>query len=151
MGHGDDGAFILLQMMFQPGHRFGIQVVGRFIQQQDIRFGQQQAGQGYPAAFAAGEDLDRGIAGRAAQGIHGQVRRLSSVQASCLSSSSCSLLCSAISASKSASGSANFSLISSNSLEHIHNRLDGFFHHLLDGLSYRQMRFLVEHTHRITW
>ncbi len=30
--YGNNGAFIFLQMMLQPGNGFGIQVVGRFIQ-----------------------------------------------------------------------------------------------------------------------
>ena len=29
---GDDGAFVILQEVFKPSHRFGIQVIGRFVE-----------------------------------------------------------------------------------------------------------------------
>ena len=72
MGDGDDRALVIAQVMLQPGHRLGVQVVGGLVEQQDIGFGQQQPGEGHPAAFAAGEHLDGRIRGRAAQGVHGQ-------------------------------------------------------------------------------
>ena len=69
VGDGDDGALVLLQMVLQPGHGLGVQVVGGFIQQQDVRFLEQQPAEGHPAFFTAGEHLDlpfrpRGSAGR---------------------------------------------------------------------------------------
>ena len=42
MGYRNHGAFILLEMLFQPLHRFRIQMIRRFIQQQNIRFLNQQ-------------------------------------------------------------------------------------------------------------
>ncbi len=36
MRHGDDGAGIFLQMPFQPGDRFGVEMVGRLVEQQQI-------------------------------------------------------------------------------------------------------------------
>ena len=74
MRDGDDGALVGTQVLFQPGDRFGVQVVGGLVQQQDVGFGQQQAGQGHAAAFTAGEHLDRRICRRAAQGVHGQLQ-----------------------------------------------------------------------------
>jgi len=41
MRYGNDRAFVLAQVMFEPGNRLGIQMVGRLIEQEDIRFGQQ--------------------------------------------------------------------------------------------------------------
>ena len=41
MRHGDDRTFIFAQMMFEPRHRLGIEVIGRLIEQKDIGFGEQ--------------------------------------------------------------------------------------------------------------
>ena len=37
VGYKDDVALIVDQMLFQPRHRFRVKVVGRFIEQQDVR------------------------------------------------------------------------------------------------------------------
>ncbi len=71
MGHQDDAAREVFQVMLQPGDALGVQVVGGFVQQQHVGLGQQQAGQGDAAALAAGELGDIGVIGRAAQGVHG--------------------------------------------------------------------------------
>ena len=55
MGHGDDRALVLAQVMLQPGHGLGVEVVGGLVEQQDVRFGEQQAGERDAPAFAAGE------------------------------------------------------------------------------------------------
>lgn len=57
--------------MLQPGHRVGVQVVGRFVQQQHVGSRQQQTAQRYAALFAAGQVLDLGIPRRQAQGVGG--------------------------------------------------------------------------------
>ena len=36
MGHGNDGALILLQVLLQPVYRLCVEVVGGLIEQQDI-------------------------------------------------------------------------------------------------------------------
>jgi hypothetical protein len=74
VGDGDDRAAVLLQVPFQPGHGLGIQVVGRLVQQQDVGRLEQQPAQGHPPPLAAGEDGDRGVRRRAAQGVHGQLQ-----------------------------------------------------------------------------
>ena len=73
MGHGEDGAGIGRQELLEPLHRFGVQVVGRLVEQQQVGSGQQQLAQRDPAPLAAREDRDRGVAGRAAQRVHGLV------------------------------------------------------------------------------
>ena len=70
VGHGDDGARVLVQMALQPGHGFGVQVVGGLVKQQQVGLAQQQPAQRHAAALAAGELADVGVAGRAAQGVH---------------------------------------------------------------------------------
>ena len=48
-------AAVRVQEFLQPFQRFDIQVVGRLIQQQDRRLGDQQAGQPYPRSLPAGK------------------------------------------------------------------------------------------------
>ena len=71
MGDRDNCAWILLEMMFQPGNGFSIQVVGGLIQKKDVRFFQEQSTQGHTSPLAAGKYTDRSFTSRAAQGIHG--------------------------------------------------------------------------------
>src|SRR5581483_11275427 len=42
VGHGDDRARIDLQVMLEPGHRFGIEMVGRLVEQKNVRLLQQE-------------------------------------------------------------------------------------------------------------
>ena len=46
-----------------------VQVIGRFIEQQHVRVGQQQFAQRHAPAFAAGEPVDVRVPGRQAQGF----------------------------------------------------------------------------------
>jgi hypothetical protein len=59
-----------LQVPFQPVDGFRVQVVGRLVEQQQVRFGKQQLAQRDAAALAAGQIVDRGVGRRAAQGFH---------------------------------------------------------------------------------
>ena len=63
MRDGDNGAFVIVQEAFQPGDRFGIKVVGWFVQQQHVWFFQQQTAQRNAATFTTGEHFDLGIPG----------------------------------------------------------------------------------------
>ncbi len=74
MGNRDDRAFVVLEVLFQPANRLGVQVVGRFVQQQDVRLFEQQATERHTPPFTAGEHVDGRVAGRAAQGVHGQLQ-----------------------------------------------------------------------------
>ena len=69
----DHRARILLQEMLQPGHRFGIQVIGRLIEQQHVRLGQQQAAQSDAPLLAARKLADHGIPRRQAQRVGGDL------------------------------------------------------------------------------
>ena len=55
VGNGDNGAGEVVQVVFQPGDGFGIQVVGRLVEQQHVGVRQQQAAEGDAAFFPAGE------------------------------------------------------------------------------------------------
>ena len=63
MRDGNDGAGIFLKKTLEPGDRLGIEVVGRFIEQQHVRLGKQQAAERDATPFAAGQFADAGIPG----------------------------------------------------------------------------------------
>ncbi len=71
VGDRDHRARILLEEVFQPRHRFGIQMVGGLIEQQHVGLGQQQAAQRHAALLAAGQLADHRVPGRQAQRIGG--------------------------------------------------------------------------------
>ena len=53
MGDDQDGARIVAQMMLEPVHAFGIEMVGRLVEQQQVGLAQQQLGQRHAALFTA--------------------------------------------------------------------------------------------------
>ena len=55
VGHGEHGAFELLQILLQPLGGPQVQVVGGLVQQQDVRVLQNQAAQVHPGLLSAGE------------------------------------------------------------------------------------------------
>jgi GTP-binding protein LepA len=55
--YGNYRSFVLLQVLFQPVNAFCIQVVGRLVEQQDVRFLQQQTAQSHTAAFTCKKKL----------------------------------------------------------------------------------------------
>ena len=73
VGDDEDGARIIVQMVFQPGHRFGVEVVGRLVEQQKLGLFEQEPAQRDAAALAAGELADVGLVERAAQRVHRQI------------------------------------------------------------------------------
>lgn len=69
VGNRHHGAFEVVQEAFQPGDGLGVEVVGRFVEQQHIRFFQQQTAQRDAAAFTTGKISDFRIPVRQAQGV----------------------------------------------------------------------------------
>ena len=69
VGDGDDGAGVLLQVLLQPLHALGVEVVGGLVEQQQVGLLQQQLAQRDAAALATGEHGDVGVraAGSAAR------------------------------------------------------------------------------------
>ncbi|MET3917430.1 hypothetical protein ABID97_004212 [Variovorax sp. OAS795] len=53
VGDGHHGAGEALKEHFEPLHRFRVQVVGRFVEQQHVGLGQQEAAQRHAPLFAA--------------------------------------------------------------------------------------------------
>ena len=70
---GDDGARVVLEEALEPGDRFGVEMVGRLVEQQQVRRLQQQAAERHAAPFAARERRDVGIGRRQAQRVHRQL------------------------------------------------------------------------------
>ena len=71
VGDHDHGAGIVAQMMLEPGDAFGVEMVGRLVEQQDVGLGEQQAAKRHAPLLAARQRVNLGVAGRAAQRVHG--------------------------------------------------------------------------------
>lgn len=70
MGDREHGALVLRQVLLEPVHALGVEVVGRLVEQQQIGLAQQQLAQRDPAALTTGEVGDRLVRRRAAQRVH---------------------------------------------------------------------------------
>ena len=71
--NGDYSAGKFVQESFEPGHRFRIEMIGRFVEQQNIGALQQQPAQRQPTFFPPRQVLDNRIAGRHANRIAGDI------------------------------------------------------------------------------
>ena len=69
----DDRARKVGQVALQPLHRLGVEVVGRFVEEQHVGLLEQETAEGHAAFFAARELVDRRVARGAAQGVHRDV------------------------------------------------------------------------------
>ena len=81
VGHRHDGAGELGEMALQPGHRLGVEMVGRLVEQQHVGLAEQQPAERHAALLAARQLLDVGVARRAAQRVHGDLDRAAEVPA----------------------------------------------------------------------
>ncbi len=61
-------------MVLEPGHGLGVEVVGGLVEQQQIRPLEQQRAEGDATLLTAAERGDVCVAGRQAQGVHGQLQ-----------------------------------------------------------------------------
>ena len=76
MGHGHHGAGVAGEKLLQPFHRLGVEMVGGFVQQQHVRFLQQQAAQRDATLLAAGQRPDLRVPRRDAQRVGGDFQLL---------------------------------------------------------------------------
>ena len=67
---GDDRALVLGEVLLEPRHRLGVEVVGGLVQQQQVGRAQQQPAERHAAALAAGELADVGVGRGQAQRVH---------------------------------------------------------------------------------
>ena len=70
VGDSDDGALVLVQELFEPQDRFGVQMVGGLVEQQQVGGFKQQTAQGNTTALATGAHADRGVGVGALQRVH---------------------------------------------------------------------------------
>ena len=73
MGDSDDGAFILLQMLFEPVDGFGVEMVGRLVEEQHVRLLQKQTAERHTTAFTTRKGIYLPVARRAMERIHSAV------------------------------------------------------------------------------
>ena len=71
VGHRDDRTRVGREVLLEPQHRLGVQVVGGLIEQEQVGLLQEQLAQRHAATLTPGEDSDIGVRRRAPQGIHG--------------------------------------------------------------------------------
>ena len=74
MRHRDDRALVLAQVPLEPGHRLGVEVVGRLVEEEDVRLLEQEAAERHASPLAAREHVHHLVGRRAAQGVHRQVQ-----------------------------------------------------------------------------
>ena len=65
-----DRALVVGEVLLEPQHALGVEVVGRLVEQQQVRLGQQEPAQRDPATLTAGEVRDGLVGRRAAQRVH---------------------------------------------------------------------------------
>ena len=73
MGDRDDGAGKLLKVSLEPGDRFGVEMIGGLIEQQQVGLLEQDPAERDPAAFPARQRGDIRVAGREPQRFHGDI------------------------------------------------------------------------------
>jgi hypothetical protein len=64
------GAGVLREVLLQPQHALGVEVVGRLVEQQQVGRLEQQLAQRDAAALATGQHADVGVGRRQAQRVH---------------------------------------------------------------------------------
>ena len=67
----DDRSGVLLEMLLEPLHALGVEMVGGLIKEQQVGLAQQQLAKRDASLLATGEQADVGISRRATQGVHG--------------------------------------------------------------------------------
>ena len=70
MGDGEDGARVLREVLLEPQHALGVEVVGGLVEQEQVGLLEQQLAQRDAAPLTTGEVGDGGVGRRAAQGVH---------------------------------------------------------------------------------
>ena len=70
MGDGQDRALVVGEVLLEPQHALGVEVVGGLVEQQQVGLGQQQLAQRDAALLATGQVGDGLVGRRAAQRVH---------------------------------------------------------------------------------
>ena len=72
--HTQHRALVLFEVLLQPIDGFRVEVVGRLVQQQDVRLLKQQATQGHPTALSPTQLRNLLVVWRAAKSVHGNAQ-----------------------------------------------------------------------------
>jgi hypothetical protein len=70
VGDDQDRARIVAQMALEPVHRPGVEMIGRLVEQQQLRLVEQQPTERHAPPLAAGQLGHVGVVGRASQRVH---------------------------------------------------------------------------------
>src|SRR4051794_29096582 len=70
VGDGEHGAGVLGEVLLEPEHALGVEVVGGLVEEQQIRLLQQEAAERDPALLTTGQVRDGRVARRGPQGVH---------------------------------------------------------------------------------
>ena len=151
VGDGDDGAFVLLQVLLEPVDAFGIEVVGRLVEEQYVGFLEEEAAEGHAAAFSAGEVLHQLILVGAAQGVHGALELLVEVPGVVLFQQFGELALAGDELVEVGIGFGEGVVDLLVFLEHVDDFLDGLLDHFADGLAVVELRLLLEVADRVAW
>jgi hypothetical protein len=73
VGDRDNGAFVFLQEAFEPGDRLGVEVIRRFVKQQEIRRLEKQSAERNAAALATRQLRHLRVRRWTTQGVHRQL------------------------------------------------------------------------------
>ena len=142
-------ACVLLQVLLQPVDTLRIKVVGRLVQQQDIRLLQEQSAERHAAPLAARQRLHICVVGGTTQRVHRAVEFLVDVPCVCAIQLVLQLrlprqqrvevgirLC---------EGSVYLVVLA----QHVHHGLHALLHYLANGLRRVQFRVLLQIAHRV--
>jgi len=149
VGDGDDGALVLLQVALQPLDALGIEVVGRLVEEQDVRLLKQQTAEGHTTAFASREVAHGGVAIGTVEGIHGAFQLAVEFPSVVLLDEFGEL---ALTGNQLVEVGVRFGKLIVDFfvfLKDVDDFLYAFFHHLTDGLIVVELWLLVEHADRI--
>ena len=152
MGHGDDRTLVLLQVLFEPVDRLGVEVVGRLVQQQHVGLLQQQAAQSHAAAFAARQHLHRLVGIGTPQGVHRALQHAVQLPAVHLINLlvQLALTLDELGHRVVVHRLAELHVYLLVLLEQGHRRGAALFDHLPDGLRVVELRLLFQIAHRVT-
>ena len=70
MGHGDDGACVLIEEPLEPVDRLGIEMVGRLVEQQQVGMLKQESRERDAAPLATTQRRHVLVVGRTAERVH---------------------------------------------------------------------------------
>ena len=152
MGYGDYCSLILLQMCFEPLDTLGVEVVGRFVEEEYIRLFEQETAQCYPTSFSTTEVGDFGICRRALERIHGSFQLGVDFPSSAVFDFLCQLalpldeFVHLVIAHRLTELEVNLFVF----LQDIHNLLNAFLNHFQYGFLRIHLRFLLQVAHAVS-